>query len=191
MARRSGVLHGVLVFVLSLVIGAIVGGIASQADGVDVEQNLRSIGVPTTWDQVEDVAIGGAILSLAMILLGSILGGMLGERWHTKLARRVADPAYGPAAEERARVEADAIRRRQSDPLVHEEGERERLRREADRRDDEVVDVRDRDDAVRADAARADAGVEARSRQLDAREAELAAREEALTHHRGPTDLRS
>jgi hypothetical protein len=30
------------------------------------------------------------------MLVGALLGGMLGERWHTKLARRAASPKYGP-----------------------------------------------------------------------------------------------
>jgi hypothetical protein len=108
MARRAGVLHGVLVFVTSIVIGAIVGGVVSAiADSSQIEDNLRSIGIPTTWDQVSDVAVAGVIVSLVAVLLGSLVGGMLGERWHTKLARRVADPTIGPAAERRERIEED------------------------------------------------------------------------------------
>jgi hypothetical protein len=108
MARRAGVLHGVLVFVTSIVIGAIVGGAVSAiADSTQIEDNLRSIGIPTTWDQVSDVAVAGVIVSLVAVLLGSLVGGMLGERWHTKLARRVADPTIGPAAERRERIEED------------------------------------------------------------------------------------
>jgi hypothetical protein len=34
--------------------------------------------------------------SLAAMLVGALLGGMLGERWHTKLTRRAASPKYGP-----------------------------------------------------------------------------------------------
>ena len=57
-------LHGVLVFVISLVLGAIVGGVVGAlADGDEVEDNLRSIGIPTTTDQLSDVAIGGVIVS--------------------------------------------------------------------------------------------------------------------------------
>ena len=111
MARRAGLLHGALVFVVSLVVGGVAGGVVSAlADSNDVEDNLRSIGVPTTMDQITDVAVAGVILSLVAVLVGSLLGGALGERWHTKLARRVADPEIGTTADERARLEAGGSR---------------------------------------------------------------------------------
>ena len=129
MARRAGMLHGVLVFVTSIVLGAIVGGVVSAiGDNSDIESNLRSIGIPTSTDQFDDVAIVGVIVSLAAILLGSLLGGALGERWHTKLARRVADPTIGPAAERRDRIEEDDAMHRD---LRHED------RDDIDLRDDE------------------------------------------------------
>lgn len=137
MARRAGLLHGALVFVVSLIVGGVAGGVVSAlADSNDIENNLRSIGVPTTMDQVTEVAAAGVILSLVAVLVGSLLGGTLGERWHTKLARRVADPEIGTTADERARLETeeaerqarldhdDALRRdvdtevRTSDPVV-------------------------------------------------------------------------
>ncbi len=113
MARRAGLLHGALVFVVSLVVGAIAGGVVGAlADSNEIEENLRSIGVPTTMDQVTEVAVAGVILSLAAVLVGSLCGGALGERWHTKLARRVADPEIGTTADERARIEAEEAERR-------------------------------------------------------------------------------
>ena len=113
MARRAGLLHGALVFVVSLLVGGVAGGVVSTlADSNDIEDNLRSIGVPTTMDQVTEVAVAGAILSLVAVLVGSLLGGALGERWHTKLARRVADPEIGTTADERARLEAEEADRR-------------------------------------------------------------------------------
>ena len=113
MARRAGLLHGALVFVVSLIVGGVAGGVVSAlADNNDVENNLRSIGVPTSMDQLTEVAVAGAILSLVAVLVGSLLGGTLGERWHTKLARRVADPEIGTTADERARLEAEEAARR-------------------------------------------------------------------------------
>lgn len=113
MARRAGLLHGALVFVVSLLVGGVAGGVVSTlADSNDIEDNLRSIGVPTTMDQVTEVAVAGVILSLVAVLVGSLLGGALGERWHTKLARRVADPEIGTTADERARLEAEEADRR-------------------------------------------------------------------------------
>lgn len=108
MARRAGLLHGVLVFVASIVVAAIAGGIvavlANGQEERDMRSNLRNIGIPTSTDQLKAVAITGAIVSLAAILLGAIVGGILGERWHTKLARRAADPEVGPAADMRERA---------------------------------------------------------------------------------------
>ena len=113
MARRAGLLHGALVFVVSLLVGGVAGGVVSTlADSNDIEDNLRSIGVPTTMDQVTEVAVAGVILSLVAVLVGSLLGGALGECWHTKLARRVADPEIGTTADERARLEAEEAARR-------------------------------------------------------------------------------
>jgi len=100
MARRSGLLNGFAVFVASIATGAIVGTVIGIiSDNNDVRQNLRSIGVPTALDQVNDVAIFGLAASAAAMLIGAVSGSFLGERWHTKLARLAADPTIGPAAD--------------------------------------------------------------------------------------------
>jgi hypothetical protein len=143
MARRAGILHGLLVFVTSIVIGAVVGGVVNAiGDSSEIESNLRSIGMPTTWDQVSDVSAVGAIVSLAAILLGSLVGGMLGERWHTKLARRVADPTIGASAERRERIDQDDAMHRD---LTREDRDRDGI----DDRDERGIDLRDEDDEPR------------------------------------------
>ena len=125
MARRSGTLHGVCVAVASIVIGGIAGGLVGLiSDDQSVRRNLRSIGVPTTLDQITDVALTGLIVSLAAIVVGALVGGMLGEQWHTKLARRAADPTLGPAAEARALAEREELLhpvRIDSDQLVRDD----------------------------------------------------------------------
>jgi hypothetical protein len=118
MARRSGMLHGIALAIAALVVGAVTGGVvAALTDDSSIRSNLRSIGVPTSTDQITDVAIVGMIASLVAIVLGSLLGALLGERWHTKLARRVQDPEIGTSADDRRRVEdeASARQRRISD----------------------------------------------------------------------------
>ena len=156
MARRAGLLHGALVFVVSLVVGGVAGGVVSAlADSNEIEDNLRSIGVPTTMDQVTEVAVAGVILSLVAVLVGSLLGGTLGERWHTKLARRVADPEIGTTADERARLEAEEAERR-----ARIEDHDDALRRDLDT---EVPTVRAGD--RRADAARHPPGRHRRRRR--------------------------
>lgn len=142
MARRAALLHGLAVFATSLVVGAIAGGLVTGlADDADVEQNLRSIGIPTTTDQVNEVAIAGALVSLAAILLGSLVGSWLGERWHSKLARRAVDPAYGPQADawdRAAAAEYDAHRRAERDRTL------QAVTPDDDRHDRHDLDLRDR-----------------------------------------------
>jgi hypothetical protein len=97
MARRAGLLHGLAVFILALVIVALVAVIAAtQTDSSAIRDNLRSLGIPTTGAEWADVGTLAGIGSLAAMLVGALLGGLLGERWHTKLTRRAASPKYGP-----------------------------------------------------------------------------------------------
>jgi hypothetical protein len=97
MARRAGLIHGLAVFVLALVIVALIAVIAAaQTDTSAIRGNLRSLGIPTTGAEWSDVGTLAGIGSLAAMLVGALLGGMLGERWHTKLTRRAASPKYGP-----------------------------------------------------------------------------------------------
>lgn len=96
MARRAGALNGFLVFVLGVVLAV---GVAAMVelftDGEDILRELRAIGVPTTADEWRDVGTFAGIASLAGMLLGSLLGGGLGERWHGKLLTRAMDPDVG------------------------------------------------------------------------------------------------
>jgi 4-amino-4-deoxy-L-arabinose transferase-like glycosyltransferase len=97
MARRAGLIHGLAVFILALVIVALIAAIAAtQTDTSAIRGNLRSLGIPTTGAEWSDVGTLAGIGSLVAMLVGALLGGMLGERWHTKLARRAASPNYGP-----------------------------------------------------------------------------------------------
>lgn len=109
MARRRGVLHGVLVVVTTLVALAtatVIARLMTDADADTILRNLRSVGVPTTGNEWRDVATGAAIASLAAMLIGSVLGGRVGDRWHTRLLRRAVDPDIGPEAS--LRRDADA-----------------------------------------------------------------------------------
>jgi hypothetical protein len=97
MARRAGLLNGLAVFVLAFVLVAAVAAIAaSQADTDAVQANLRSLGIPTTGTEWGKVGTVAGIGSLAAMLVGALLGGVLGERWHTKLTRRAVSGKYGP-----------------------------------------------------------------------------------------------
>ncbi|MGH9247579.1 MAG: hypothetical protein ACRD29_25375 [Acidimicrobiales bacterium] len=99
MAFRAGFTHGLLVFVLGVVVAAVVGLIVGQVAGTEtIEDNLRSVGVPTTADEWGAVGTIAGIVSLAAMLIGALLGGSWGERWHGKLRRRAASVEYGPEA---------------------------------------------------------------------------------------------
>jgi hypothetical protein len=96
MARRAGWLNGLAVFVLAILVPAILAAIlSSQADQVDPSVgptalgNLRSIGIPTSGDEWAEIGTIVGLGSLLAMLAGSVLGGILGERWHSKLPRPV------------------------------------------------------------------------------------------------------
>jgi membrane protease YdiL (CAAX protease family) len=100
MARRSGVANGIGVFVLGIVVALVVGIWVKQAGGgSNLTDALRNIGAPTTWHEWSDVGTVAGIAALAAMLVGSILGGSLGDRWHSKLVARALDPTIGPEAE--------------------------------------------------------------------------------------------
>jgi hypothetical protein len=95
MARRAGLLNGLAVFVLAIVLVAVVGAIvASQADADTIATNLRSLGIPTSGREWSDIGTLAGIASLAAMLLGALVGGVLGERWHSKLTRRAVSGKY-------------------------------------------------------------------------------------------------
>lgn len=97
MARRGGAMNGLLVFVVGLLLAAGVGAaIGTQADSSALTDNLRSIGVPTSGDEYTAIGTIAGLAALAAMLIGSLLGGIAGERWHGKLLTRALDPSVGP-----------------------------------------------------------------------------------------------
>ena len=102
MARRAGLLNGLAVFVLAIVLIAAVGAIvASQADADAIGANLRSLGIPTSGREWGDIGTLAGIASLAAMLVGALVGGVLGERWHSKLTRRAVSGKYRPHRSDR------------------------------------------------------------------------------------------
>ena len=107
MARRAGVRHGLLVFVVGAVVIAGTIGIAHREGALSaIRERFADIGAPTG-----DSAWGGiALLTLGVALVGalaaSLFGGARGERWHERLVARALDPDVGPEADLRAEVEA-------------------------------------------------------------------------------------
>lgn len=112
MARRAGAVNGTLVFVLAVLVAIAAGtAVATQADTDSVMGNLRSLGVPTSGSEYGALGTVAGLASLLAMLVGSILGGLSGERWHGKLARRAHDPGVGQEVVARHEV-ADAEERR-------------------------------------------------------------------------------
>jgi len=106
MARRAGATNGLMVFVLGVVVTAGVAGVVNVfTDGDEILRNLRNIGVPTSGEEWRDIGTVAGIGSLLAMLVGSMVGGALGERWHTKLLALAADPSVGPEAQARAAAE--------------------------------------------------------------------------------------
>ncbi|HET7486321.1 MAG TPA: hypothetical protein VFJ85_00230 [Acidimicrobiales bacterium] len=108
MARRAGSTNGLLVFLLGVVVaGGLVGLVIADWGGV--ARNLRDAGIPTAAGQWRDVGVLAGLGSLVAMLVGALLGGAWGERWHTKLLNRAADPSRGPEGRlrEAARIDAE------------------------------------------------------------------------------------
>ena len=102
MARRAGLLNGLAVFLLAIVLIAAVGAlVASQTDADAIRTNLRSLGIPTSGSEWSDIGTLAGIASLAAMLIGALVGGVLGERWHSKLARRAVSGKYSPESDDR------------------------------------------------------------------------------------------
>ena len=103
MARRSGMLNGFLVFFLGVVLAVGVAGLVGMFTDTDnVLQDLRNIGIPTSSDEWQQIGTFAGIGSLAAMLLGSLIGGGTGERWHGRLLTRAMDPTVGAGVPESA-----------------------------------------------------------------------------------------
>lgn len=101
MGRRSGLAHGLLVFGLGLVVVAVAAAATSLgADGEVIGDELRNQGIPTGADDWRDIGLFGGIGVLAAMLVGSVLGGIKGERWHGLLVTKALDPAVRPRGAE-------------------------------------------------------------------------------------------
>jgi hypothetical protein len=111
MARRGGALNGGLVFLLAVLIAVGVGAlVGSQANTEGLADNLRSLGVPTTGSEYGDIATVAGIAAILAMLLGAVLGGKAGERWHGKLATRAFAPAASGTVPRRDADEHDHAR---------------------------------------------------------------------------------
>lgn len=153
MARRAGMSHGLLVFLTGIAVAAVAGAVARQATDADsILRSLRDLGVPTSGTEWRDIGVLTAAGSLIAMLLGSLVGGTLGERWHAILLARAIDPDVGAEADARKKAEAgrrDATERHTSasDRVRRARGDILPGKRDGDGNrdhDDRDVDLRER-----------------------------------------------
>jgi hypothetical protein len=107
MARRAGMRQGLGVFVLAVAVMGLIALVAAiWGDLGEVTDELADRGVPTALDTWDDIGLIAAIAAAMAMLIGSILGGIRGDRWHGHLltaaeqrrSEAVAVPASGPEA---------------------------------------------------------------------------------------------
>lgn len=92
MGRRAGFRHGLLVFGLMVLVGAVIAGLTAAFGDADAARDaLQDNQIPTDGDTWSDIGLGAGIAAVVAMLLGSILGGIKGEKWHGKLLSAYAD----------------------------------------------------------------------------------------------------
>jgi hypothetical protein len=110
MARRAGLRHGVLVFAVGVGVLAWAAGITgAEGAAAAIRDRLESFGAPTGTSTWFGVAVLAGAAALGGMLLGAVLGGIRGERWHQRLVARALDPDIGPEADLRAEAERQRI----------------------------------------------------------------------------------
>jgi hypothetical protein len=106
MARRAGLRNGVLVAALGVVFLAVVAAVA-QLEGATsaIVDRLEGLGAPTDGTTWYGLGVLSGAVALGGMILGGVLGGVRGERWHQRLLVRAANPDIGPDADLRAEAE--------------------------------------------------------------------------------------
>lgn len=122
MARRAGLVNGLAVFALAILLVVVVGAIvANQADTEAVQANLRSLGLPITaaeWARIGTVA---GIGTLAGMLVGAGIGGVVGERWHGELVQWAAVGRGSPNHDQDDRDPAGQAQERQPERDIEDD----------------------------------------------------------------------
>ncbi len=103
LSRRSGALHGFLAGAAGLILSGL-GAFAVIRTGTDngLARVARHINVAATWHQWRFFGLAGIVVAAVAMVLGGLVGGIEGERWHGKLLARAVDPSFGPEADQRA-----------------------------------------------------------------------------------------
>jgi hypothetical protein len=123
MARRAGLVNGLAVFALAVLLVVVVGAIAaSQTDTEAIQANLRSLGLPITRTEWAKIGTAAGIGTLVGMLVGAGIGGVVGERWHSELARWAAVGRGSPDRDQDGRDRTSQAQERQ--PQRDIEGDR-------------------------------------------------------------------
>ncbi len=86
MARGSGWMNGLLVTVGAIVIVAVLGAVVVGLAGSAPEAAPTGFeNLPSPLGDASEVATAAGIAILASMLLGGLIGGRVGAKWHTKL----------------------------------------------------------------------------------------------------------
>ena len=95
MAWRRGAAHGLLVVFGSILLVAVAAALLqtfTKPDDVEgITDALKSFGVPTTAEDWGNVGPVVWVASVVGMVLGSVVGGLLGERWFTRVSRGALD----------------------------------------------------------------------------------------------------
>jgi hypothetical protein len=123
MARRAGFRNGVLVVVFGVVLLAAVAAVG-QLEGATsaIVDRLESLGAPTDGTTWYGVGVLSGAVALGGMILGGVLGGVRGERWHQRLVVRAANPDIGPEADLRAKAERQRRAAEKALARAHEAG---------------------------------------------------------------------
>ena len=108
--RGSGFLNGLLVPIGTVILAAVVGALTwafGASEGWELLSPTQTLQVDGEYTSVE-YGIGLGLITLGVIFVSSIIGGLLGARWHTKLERR-AENRHNEEIVERRRAEAREV----------------------------------------------------------------------------------
>jgi hypothetical protein len=123
MARRAGLRNGVLVVVLGVVLLVVLAAVA-QFEGATsaIADRLESLGAPTDGTTWYGLGVSSGAVALGGMILGGVLGGVRGERWHQRLLVRAANPDIGPEADLRAEAERQRRAAEKALARIHKAG---------------------------------------------------------------------
>jgi hypothetical protein len=142
MARGAGLINGLLVPIGALVVGLIVIAIVNAMGAVatlNIPFNENQL--PIQDESLVDFGQWVTVASLIAMFVGGILGGTLGQAWHSKLERRAVDD-HETEVKERERLAAAERDREERDIRLDERRAAEERAAAAESRTEERVPAR-------------------------------------------------